>query len=419
MRRPRPPDSTAPIMPDVPPRVAERGPRTILFVDHTASLGGGEIALLALVRRLDPGRYKPVVLLCADGPFKELLVEAGVETHVLPLSDQVANTRKDALGGRSLLRIGAAAAIFAYIVRLARFMRHRRVDLVHTNSLKADVIGGFAARLAGKTVVWHVRDRIAGDYLPRSVAWAFRTLSRLVPNAVIANSMATLETMRLPKSKHGRVIPSGIDLSAHDRAQSTSDNAGGARIVGLVGRISPWKGQHIFIEAAAEIHRRFPEVRFQIVGAALFEEVAYDRGLRDMVRSLGLGDCVAFTGFQKDVPSVMARLEILVHASTTAEPFGQVVVQGMASSKPVVATAGGGILDIVRDGETGLLVPMGDARAMAEAICSLLERPKKGLEMGRAGLSRVRDQFTIERTVAQIEAFYDAVLADADKTGTR
>ena len=104
--------------------------------------------------------------------------------------------------------------------------------------------------------------------------------------------------------------------------------------------------------------------------------------LKAQAARLGLTDVVEFTGFRSDVPLLIQQLAVLVHASTTGEPFGQVIVQGMAASRPVVATNGGGVPEIVVDGVTGYLVPMSDAQAMAEAISRLLSSPSQAAEMG-------------------------------------
>src|ERR1051326_2549298 len=108
--------------------------RTILYLDHTASLSGGEIALLHLLQALDRSRYVPLVVLGAEGPLVERLSALGVETLVMPLDKSVAQTRKDSLTGGALLRLGALWRSLRYSLRLARLMRTRKVDLVHTNS---------------------------------------------------------------------------------------------------------------------------------------------------------------------------------------------------------------------------------------------------------------------------------------------
>jgi glycosyltransferase involved in cell wall biosynthesis len=180
--------------------------------------------------------------------------------------------------------------------------------------------------------------------------------------------------------------------------------------VGIIGRISPWKGQHIFLEAAAAVLKEFSGTRFQIIGSALFGEEDYERTLRAQEQALGLSGSVEWLGFRTDVPALIRDLDILVHASTVGEPFGQVVVEGMAAGKPVVATHGGGIPEIVEDGVSGVLVPMNDAPAMAAAISGLLREPARACALGIAGRERVRSHFTIERTARQVEQVYDAML---------
>jgi hypothetical protein len=187
-------------------------PVRVLFLDHTAKLGGGEIALYHLLLHLDRERYSPLVVLGEEGPLAEKLRDQGVETCVVPLAGAVTNTRKDSLGAGSLLRFREIGAILGYCWRLSRFIKERGVQLVHTNSLKADLIGGVAGRLARVPVVWHVRDRIENDYLPAVVVTAFRYLCRVIPGFVVANSAATLETLRLPGRSSGAVVHSEYTL---------------------------------------------------------------------------------------------------------------------------------------------------------------------------------------------------------------
>ena len=387
----------------------------VLFLDHTAALGGGEIALFNLVRSLDSRKFRPIVVLGADGPLADRL-RSIAQTNILPLAASVANQKKDKLGVATLFRVRDALTVLAYVRRLVRFIKVENIDLVHTNSLKADIIGGLAARLSLRPVVWHVRDRIEDDYLPKLVVRVFRLLSHVMPSYVIANSAATLGTLRLKRGARGTSIPSGIELNG--RAVVVHDGTGPALPeegkgphsefrIGLVGRISPWKGQHIFVQAAALVNQRFPEARFFIIGAALFGEDQYDQEVRRLPGQLGIQDNVEFTGFRDDIKHAIAELDLLVHASTKGEPFGQVIIEGMAAGKPVVATNGGGVPEIVEDGQTGILVPMGDAEAMAEAICRILSDPVRAKTMGIRARQRVTDHFTLEQTARRVEAVYE------------
>lgn len=384
----------------------------ILYIDHCALMSGGEIALLNLVKTLDRTRFEPIVLLCSDGPLVAELNKTGVETHVVLLDASVANTRKDAVGVGSLGKLSAVVKSVSYVQTLARFMTEHDVDLVHTNSLKADILGGAAARLARRPLVWHVRDRIADDYLPSTVATAFRWMCRVVPTAVMANSHATMRTLHGDADREGYVVVhDGLPVVSAERREALLRDPR-RPVIGLLGRIAPWKGQHIFLTAAAQVLRTFPGARFRIIGKVMFDEADYEKQVHVLVDQLGIGHAIEFVGFRSDVAEALSELDLLVHASTTGEPFGQVIVEGMAAGLPVVATDGGGVPEIVVNGETGLLVPMGDAEAMAAAMLRVLSDPVAARKMGALGKVRAKTVFSIERTARAVEAIYARLLKD-------
>jgi glycosyltransferase involved in cell wall biosynthesis len=399
----QPPDSTSAIR--------------VLFFDHTAALGGGEIALLNLVRQLNPQSVKSMVVLGADGPLVERL-RPEVDVLVRPLPVGVGSNRKNTLGIATLFRAREILSGMLYALRLAKLIRTLKIDLIHTNSLKADIIGGIAGRISRRPVVWHVRDRIEVDYLPLPIVRIFRWLCRIIPTYVIANSSATLRSLHLGSNSGG--TDSAVQLDArsaviHDGTQirNVANERGrdpDVFRVGLIGRISPWKGQHIFLQSAALVASQFPNVRFFIIGAALFDEEKYDAEIRLLPEKLGIAEIVEFTGFLSDIHEAIARIDVLVHASITGEPFGQVIIEGMAAGKPIVATRGGGVPEIVEDGKTGILVPMGDVQAMADAICELLNDPGWAREMGIRGRERVENHFTCELTAQKVESVYHTVL---------
>jgi glycosyltransferase involved in cell wall biosynthesis len=415
-----------------PPGMSQDLRPRIGILDHTASMSGGEIALLNFITRIDRSRFDPVVVLFSDGPLREKITRAGCRCILFPLSASVSKVSKDSLGGSFILRVPQVWKSMVFMLRLAALLKREQFDLIHTNSLKSDILGGVAARISGIPVIWHVRDRIETDYLPAMATRIFRLLARFVPNCVIANSVSTLNTLQLANGTEGRqvrvAIYSGfaggpVSHVVHDgtpckSSGATEHSTGQNAVVGLVGRLTPWKGQHIFIRAAAEVLKKFPLTRFQIIGSALFGESEYEREIRALTERLGISGSVEFMGFRTDVSVVIANLTVLVHASTTGEPFGQVIVEGMAAGKPIVATNGGGVPEIVVDGETGILVPMGDADMMTAAICRLLHDPSMAERMGAAGAKRAHKLFTIERTVHNIEQVYDLMLSREPATGT-
>lgn len=384
-------------------------PIRVLYLDHTARLSGGELALARLLAALDRTRVEPIVALAEQGPLRELLQRQSIETRVLPLQETVRGVSKDSLGLAGwIAQLGALGSIWRYAWRVSRFARQRGVQLIYSNSLKADFYGTLAARLAGVPIVWHVRDRIEEGYLPRAAVWLVRLFARYLPICVVANSASTLATLKLGRGRRAAVIASGLTREHIERcwvAQRTNP----IPRIGIIGRLAPWKGQDVFLEAAARLVQAGCAAHFCIAGAALFGEAAFEQQLRERAAALGLADRVEFLGFS-DVPAVLRSLDLLVHASRIPEPFGQVIIEGMAAELPVVATDGGGAREIIENGRTGLLVPMGDAAALAEALAQLLSQPARARELAAAGRRHVLEHFTVEQSARQSEALYEELL---------
>jgi glycosyltransferase involved in cell wall biosynthesis len=273
-----------------------------------------------------------------------------------------------------------------------------------------------AAQLARVPVLWHVRNRIDSLYLPGLAAPFFRTLSRVIPDYVVSVSAAVRDLLRSRRAggdKGTTHTPSAVVHDGVDHRRFESDASRpltSPAFVGLVGRISPFKGQHIFLQAAAIVRQKFPSTRFQVIGTTLFGEDDYAQHLQVLCKKFALEDCVEFTGFDDDIPRTLARLDVVVHASILGEPFGQVIIEAMAAGKPVVATDGGGVPEIVEHNVTGYLVPMDDATAMADAISRLLADPERAAEMGRCGQQRVKSHFTIEASASKLHDVYQHLL---------
>jgi glycosyltransferase involved in cell wall biosynthesis len=375
----------------------------VAVLDHTAALGGAELALLRTCAALDPARVEVVVVLFADGPLAERLRATGVEVRVLPLDPEVAGTDRHA-AGRPALR--TAAATVPFVGRLARLLRELDPDVVHTTSLKADVLGLPAARLAraaGLPVVWHVHDRVSEDYLPGPVARVLRLAARRGPRHVVVNSRATAGTL-LPLPRGWTLAYPGL-APEQVAADPWSRPRPAAPVVGLVGRISPTKGQREFVQASALLAERYPTARFRIIGAALFAEQGYADEVRALVDRLGLADRVELAGWQADPVAAIDGLSVLVHASPVPEPFGQVVVEGMARGVPVVATAGGGVDEIATapDGTArALVVPPRDVPALAAAIGAVLDDPAAAEVRARRAWADVQQHYTVAETAERL-----------------
>jgi glycosyltransferase involved in cell wall biosynthesis len=299
-----------------------------------------------------------------------------------------------------------AFQVLAHVLRLQWRIRQLRPTIVHTNSLKSAVYGGFSARIAGVPAVSHLRDRLAADYMPKRAIRSMRMVLRLVPAAVVANSEATLGTlgpMSQRRRSRCRVIYDPIPAAAGIIERETAHPF----TVGMVGRISRWKGQHIFIEAFS---RAFPSgsARAVIVGSPMFGESDYLAELEDQVARLRIGNRVQMTGFVDDVSYYMRQFDVLVHTSIIPEPFGMVVVEGMAAGLPVIASNAGGPAEVITPGVDGVLYRPGDVEALAAALKRLEESPAERLALGQAALSRAAE-FRPQHIATLVEALYSDV----------
>ena len=376
-------------------------PLRIAFCHYTSDIcGGSDRSLFDTVTQLPRERFYPTVILRHGDPMAEAYEAAGVQTIQVRL-----------VPPRRALEFGKLARFFLWFwpstFQVARAIRRTGADVVHVNTLY-NLQGAFAARLAGKRLVWHVRE-LGADSM--SVRVMLRLVALLAARGV-AISTAVAGSMQACGTRL-RLIANGIDLSEYEQlpdAQHVRAGLGLAPacpLVTTVGRIEPWKGQHVLIEAAPAILARNPDARILVVGGPAVNKPEYEREIKARCRDLGVEEAVIFTGIRKDVPGILAASNVLVLPSVTPEPFGRTVIEAMAAQCPVVATAAGGPLDTVVDGETGWLVEPGDAPALAEKVCQLLERPEEARRMGQRGRQRAIARFSLDRLLRDMAALFE------------
>lgn len=379
----------------------------ILYVSDTGDqLGGAERSLLSLIEHLDQSRYQAHVVLGEDGRFASLLRAAHAKV-ILARVGTIARSRNP-------LRLLLYAAFFVHgTLRLAWHIRRRRIGVVHVNKNPLAVHAVPAARLAGAAVVWHVRNRVSN--FGRIGAWLVRHCHRIL---CVSRSIAAPFIEAFPEAEPRiTIVHEGIDATLYTarEAGAAFRQAVAARpqqhLVGTVGRLTPWKCQDDFLRAAAIVAPRHPDALFPVVGDCVSSraEQAPDRAWRDRLHALaaelGIADRVVFTGFREDVPAVMNGLDVFVLPSHD-EPFGIVVLEAMAAARPIVAAAGGGVPEIVADGQHALLVEPGNVEAMAEAIDRILSSPDLAARLGRAAEEHVVAEFPLWRHAAAVRAVY-------------
>ncbi|MCC3382058.1 glycosyltransferase family 4 protein [Paenibacillus farraposensis] len=377
----------------------------IAYIDHTARWSGGEVALYNILTNIGE-HIDPLVILAEEGDLAERLRQRNIDVRIVPLDDSIRNR------GRNAVNLGAPVAAYqllAYGRKLAPLLREEKVACVHTNSLKSALYGAVAAKSAKLPLIWHIRDHIGPPYLKPIVAKGIRLMSRFLPNGVIANSKSTLSALELPPDKKTLVVYSAFAKAITARDVSANARDDDSFNVVLVGRLAEWKGQHILLEAARSF---LPDkrVKFWLAGDALFGEEEYKSRLESTMSEYGL-DNVNLLGHVDDIQGLMQRCDLLIHTSITPEPFGQVIIEGMAAGLPVIASNEGGPRETVVPGETGLLIEPGDPAKLEAAIRWMLEHPQERQQMGEKGMERVKKHFVIENTVKDIVHYYKGLLA--------
>ena len=357
---------------------------TILHTEASRGFGGQELRILAETRWLLDHGWDALV---ACQPASPLHAEAG------------------AAGIPAVaVRMRGAHDLLALFV-LRRLMKARAVSLIHTHSSVDSWLGALAARSLRRPVV---RSRHVSIRIRSRRALVYRLADRVVTSGEAVRAIVV--GAGVPA---GRVvsIPPGVDTRRFHpgvSGKTVRDELGLAAdqpLVGLVANIRGSKGHNVFLEAARDVLRAAPRARFLIVG----DGVGYD-DVRRRVSDLGLTRHVTMTGFRRDIPEVMAALDVLVLPSIRSEAASQVIPQALAVGTPVVATTVGGSPELVRDGETGRLVPPDDARALARAVLEILRDPERARAMGRAGQAVVGAGLTLEASMARTTAVYRELL---------
>jgi glycosyltransferase involved in cell wall biosynthesis len=368
-------------------------PLRVTFVCHSARVSGAELEVLRFVETAEG--VEATVILAERGPMEQRLSAAGASVEVLPLPERTrAMKRADVRAGPGVARHSSA---------LSRRLRDIAPDIVSVVSLKAGVYGTLAARLARVPSVWHLHDQLDRSHLAAQAVRPLRLFVATVPSAIVAPSRAPLAALgRLRPGIRTAVIPVPVPMPPEPLPIRPS-----VRRVGMVGRLAPWKGQHVFLRAFAEA---FPsdETIAVVIGAAMFDEDAYADELHALARQLGIAERVEFRGFRSDIEAELERLDLLVHASTLVEPFGNAAFEGLAAGLPVIAADSVGPGEYIRHGRDGLPHQPGNVEELAAAMRSLASDGDLRARLAAAGRATAA-QFAPAAATASLVRFYRSV----------
>jgi glycosyltransferase involved in cell wall biosynthesis len=364
----------------------------LLIVHSSAELYGSDRSLLDFVR-LGAADFETTVLLPEEGPLVSLLREAGARVEI----GEVCKVQRQMLGARGLLRTMASA--WRALRQIRKLADGRPFDIVYTNTV-AVFAGALYALAARRPHVWHIREILNGS--PRLSA-IFRALVSFLSQRIVCNSKQTLEWIALPRSRSRcRVVWNGVGTARPPGRREAERALRGwnddSVVFALVGRLNAWKGQGLALQAFERLcaDSRYADARLWMVGSAFAGQEHFEQGLRERIEASEVRDAVRLEPFRPDVEAVWEAADVVLVPSTQPEPFGRVAIEAMAFGRPVIAASHGGLLDIITDGDSGVLVPPGDTAALTTAMARLAASPELRERLGAQALVRQRQFFSVE-----------------------
>jgi glycosyltransferase involved in cell wall biosynthesis len=365
----------------------------VVVLNDSARIGGAEQSLILMGQHLDKSLFDVIVLCPTEGPLIEALTQRGV--RVIPLEISHFSRKRSPLG------------YFASLCNVARTLRRLNVDLIHCNSSTAVHWGIPLGKLMSLRTICHIRG--VRDIYPKFTSFLLRHAPQTTQFVAISNFVrAHLIGLGIPEAKI-TVIYNGVDIEIfHPRVREShcgaDDMEQRALRIGVIGRIDDWKRQIDVIEAAGLLSSRLSLKIFMVgeVWRANYSDQSY---LQSRIIELGLKSNTVFTGFRSDIPQIMAGLDVIIVPSID-EPFGRVTIEAMALGKPVIGTFSGGTPEIIQDGTTGILVPVKNPQAIANAIETVAKNKKYAQSLGRNARRHVVEKFSVQSHVKQIQELY-------------
>ncbi len=378
----------------------------VLHVHTLPIISGSGINTFLTMKGLDRDRYQ-VDLTCAPGgALIDKVKEAGLGFYAIKHFKQPISPFHDYLA----------------LWELIHLMRQKRYDIVHTHNSKAGFIGRLAAKISKVPIIIHTIHGFAFheyEMPPRRILFILleKFAARYSDKLITVSEPLREWGLKLNIGKPSQYVTIydgieaekfkiNIDIDAKKKGLGISPKE---KVIGVVAKLWEGKGHEAILEAAHEVIKEIPDVKFLFVGEGYLRNK-----LEKQVRKMGLSDQVIFTGFRSDIPEITATFDIALLVSLF-EGMGRVLLEAMISGKPVVATKVGGIVDVVKDGETGILVPPGDADALAKAIVTILKDEELAQRMGETGKRRIDERFIAKTMVKKITEVYEELIESTDE----
>lgn len=375
--------------------------RALLVAHPSPDVYGSDRQLLESVEAARRDGWDVAVVLPADGPLVPLLRDRGARVRVLPFPV----LRKSLLSPAGLLRLALDGTVG--LVRLARLLARWRPDALYVNTVTIP-FWLLAARLARVPALCHVHE--AEEDHPRVIRLAM-TAPLLLARHVVTNSAAARRVLLdvVPQlAASTEVVHNGVPGPGAPPTGIEEDRRGRPVRLALVGRVAPRKGSDVALEAVALLRAAGRDVDLHLYGSVFPGYEWYEAELAARAREEDLRGHVHFHGYVHPTWPALAASDVVLVPSRV-EPFGNTAVEAMLARRPVVASRTQGLAEVVRDGETGLLVPPGDAAGLAAAVAGLVEAPARAHALAEAGWVDAQDRFSVAGYQERIAAALDRV----------
>ena len=398
----------------------------VVFLNPIGHLGGAERVLLdvlASVRSVEPD-WSLHLVLGSEGPLAAEAQKLGVITEILPYPPELAQLGDAGAGGPAtgqltrlslMYRLALAALPTArYVRQLRNFLRKLQPDIVHTNGYKMHMLATWA-KPKKTPMIWHIHDYV------RSRPVMARLLNRYAQrcSAAIANSRSVAADLRTVVGDGLRIypVPNAVDLDKFSPDGSTLDldslsglppAAPDTLRIGMIATFARWKGHDVFLKALALLPESL-RVRGYVIGGPLYQTTGSQVGfeeLQSMAAQLGLRQRIGFTGYISSCAAAIRSLDIIIHASTQPEPFGMVILEGMACARPVIVSEAGGAAGISAMAGTGLGYPPGDSIQLAACLERLITSRELRGKCGEIGRAVAEQHFNYSRFSSELTAVY-------------